>query len=289
MVIDYSSCRLSGIRYGGSERKIGIVNNGVKYMLKIQSRTQFGRRNNHISEYIGSHIFELIGIDVHETQLGTYKGENVVACRDFVLDDTFFIPFNAVGESTIETDVEHYQYSYEDILVLLKRNIKITDVEEAIDIFFRVFIVDALIGNFDRHGANWGFIKKGNSYSLAPVFDNGSCLYPQMVDENEMLYVLSNEEEINDRVYKYPTSQIKINGKKSSYYEVISSLSFEKCNEQLKWVMDRLNMDRIYNFIDGISCISDIQKSFYKTMLKHRYEKILLSSYEKLIGGMKDE
>lgn len=76
-----------------------------------------------------------------------------------------------------------------------------------------MFIVDALIGNFDRHGANWGFLKKDNKYSLAPIFDNGSSLFPQLVNEDEMKLILSDEDEINERVYKFPTSQIKLNDK----------------------------------------------------------------------------
>ena len=46
--------------------------------------------------------------------------------------------------------------------------------------------MDALLGNFDRHGANWGFIKEDNKYTIAPIFDNGSCLFPNLVDEEEM-------------------------------------------------------------------------------------------------------
>lgn len=81
-----------------------------------------------------------------------------------------------------------------------------------------MYIVDAFLGNFDRHWANWGFLKKNNKYSLAPIFDNGSSLFPQMIDENEMKLIISNEDEINKRVYTFPTSQIKLHNKKSSYF-----------------------------------------------------------------------
>ncbi len=57
---------------------------------------------------------------------------------------------------------------------MLRENMKSTNVEETIDRFWDMFIVDALIGNFDRHGGNWGFIKKDNQYRIAPVYDNGS-------------------------------------------------------------------------------------------------------------------
>ena len=46
--------------------------------------------------------------------------------------------------------------------------------------------MDVVLGNFDRHGANWGFIKEDNKYTIAPIFDNGSCLFPNLVDEEEM-------------------------------------------------------------------------------------------------------
>lgn len=93
-------------------------------MLKFQKKTRFVKRNNHICEFLGSHIFEMLGVDVHKTYLGKYKGEFVVACKDFVVNGYEFVPFNDVGESTIETDKEKYQYSYEDIISLLEKTKK---------------------------------------------------------------------------------------------------------------------------------------------------------------------
>ena len=281
MYFDFSNYPLSNIRYGGSERKLGILINGEPYMLKFQKNTQFGKRNNHLSEYLGSHIFELLGFNVHQTYLGSYKNEAVVACKDFVCNGYEFVPFNDVGESTIETDKEKYQYSYNDIILLLEKNKKITSIEETVSIFFDMFIVDALIGNFDRHGANWGFLKKDNKYSLAPIFDNGSSLFPQLVNEDEMKLILSDEDELNERVYKFPTSQIKLNDKKSSYFEVISSLKFNEINKSLLNIYPKINLKKINYLIDSLN-ISNIHKQFYKRMIEERFNKIIKYSYEKL-------
>lgn len=281
MYFDFSNYPLSNIRYGGSERKLGILINGEPYMLKFQKITQFGKRNNHLSEYLGSHIFELLGFNVHQTYLGSYKNEAVVACKDFVCDGYEFVPFNDVGESTIETDKEKYQYSYNDIILLLEKNKKITSIEETVSIFFDMFIVDALIGNFDRHGANWGFLKKDNEYSLAPIFDNGSSLFPQLVNEDEMKLILSDEDELSERVYKFPTSQIKLNDKKSSYFEVISSLKFNEINKSLLNIYPKINLIKINCLIDSLN-ISNIHKQFYKRMIEERFNKIIKYSYEKL-------
>lgn len=283
MYYDFSNFRLSNIRYGGSERKLGILINDEPYMLKFQKVTRFGKRNNHLSEFLGSHIFEILGFDVHETYLGTYKGEAVVACKDFVTNGYEFVPFNDVGESTIETDKEKYQYTYKDIISLLKKNQKITNIDETISIFFEMYIVDALIGNFDRHGANWGFLKKDNKYKLAPIFDNGSCLFPQLVNEDEIKFILSDQKEINERIYKFPTSQIKLGEGKSSYFEVISSLKFEECNKALVKIYSKVDLNKINDLIDSLN-ITKVHKDFYKLMIEERFNKIIKYSYDKLKG-----
>ncbi len=284
MYYDFSNYKLSNIRYGGLERKLGILINDEPYMLKFQKNTKFGKRNNHLSEFLGSHIFELLGFNVHKTYLGKYKGEFVVACKDFVINGYEFVPFNDVGESTIETDKETYQYTYEDIVLLLEKNRKITNVDETISIFFEMYIVDALLGNFDRHGANWGFLKKENKYQLAPIFDNGSCLFPQLVNEDEMNYILNDENELNERIYKFPTSQIKLGNKKSSYYEVISSLKYKECNEALIKICPKVDINKIGELINSLD-ISTIHKNFYTSIIMERYKKILKHSYDKLVGN----
>lgn len=282
MIHIFDKYKINNRFYGGSEKKIGIDFNGYSYMLKFQKKTQFGLRFNHISEYIGSHIYEMLGIESQETVLGTYRGECVVACKDFIQNGYQFVPFNDVGESSIEEDRDAYQYSYEDIIKVLKLNKKITNIDKTISIFFDMYIIDALLGNFDRHGGNWGFLKKDNNYKLAPIFDNGSCLFPQLIDENEMVYIMNDMAETNQRVYKFPTSQIKLGDKKSSYFEIISSLCYQECNEALNRITPLIDIQRINSLIDDIEIISEVHKSFYKYMIKERYEKILLYSYKQL-------
>ena len=287
--MDYSIYEISNINYGGSERKIGIKIENEYYMIKFQKKTAFGKRNNHISEYLGSQIFNMLGVNAQETILGTFKDENVVVCKDFNIDGYQFVPFIDVGESTIEEDKEKYQYSYEDIMSLLLLNKKITNVEDVVSSFWEIYIIDALLGNFDRHGNNWGFLKKNNKYEMAPVFDNGSCLFPNMINEDEMIYIMNSKEETAKRVYSFPTSQIKLNGKKSSYYDVINSLVYKECNEALIKIFKRINIKDIFNLIDDFKSISEVHKSFYKYMLNERYEKIIKESYNKLEKVMGNE
>jgi len=282
--MDYSQCHRSQLYYSGSERKIGVIVDGEEWILKFQYKDEFGSRFNHISEHLGSEIFRMLGIESQTTALGTYKGEQVVACKNFITNGYQFVPFNDVGESTLETNKEQFQYSYDDIMEMLNLNKKITDLEGTVDRFWDMYIIDALLGNFDRHGGNWGFLKNDNKYILAPVFDNGSSLFPQMTDEGMMLKIMDSEELTDERVYRFPTSQIKLHGRKSSYHDVISSLEFTECNEALERIYPRTRMDKINDLVNGIDQITDVHKRFYIHMIERRFEKILEEPYEKLIG-----
>ena len=279
---DYAKYEKTLVMFSGAEKKFEIIIDGHRYIVKFQKNSEVGLTYNYVSEYLGSHIFQSIGIPVQETFLGTYDGKNVVVMKNFLEPEDSLIAFNGVGESSLERDKELYQYTYEDITAMLMENMKSTNVAETIERFWDMFIVDALIGNFDRHGGNWGFIKRNNQYRIAPVYDNGSSLYPKLNTDEKIAEVLADQEEIDKRIYQFPTSHIRVKNKKSSYFEVISSLQFEACNEALKRIVPRIDLERINRIIDEIEEISELRKQFYKTMLQQRYEKILMYSYRML-------
>ena len=279
---DYSKYEKTPVMFSGAEKKFEIIIDGHRYIVKFQKNSEVGLTYNYVSEYLGSHIFQSIGIPVQETFLGTYDGKNVVVMKNFLEPEDALVAFNGVGESSLERDKELYQYTYEDITAMLTENMKSTNVTETIERFWDMFIVDALIGNFDRHGGNWGFIKRDNKYRIAPVYDNGSSLYPKLNTDEKIAEVLASQEEIDKRIYQFPTSHIKVKNRKSSYFEVISSLQFEACNEALKRIVPRIDLERINRIIEEIEEISELRKRFYKTMLQQRYEKILMYSYRML-------
>lgn len=282
---DYSNYPINTeVFLAGAEQKCEISIDGFRYIMKYQKNSEVGLIYNHVSEYLGSHVFTLLGIPVQETYLGTYQGRNVVLMKHFCHPGERLVPFNDVGESTLEQDKELYQYNYDDIEQMLRDNTKNTDAAETIHRFWDMFIVDALNGNFDRHGGNWGFIRKEDRYRIAPVYDNGSSMYPRLNTDEALLEVLHSTEEIHRRIYTFPTSHIQLDGKKSSYYDVIFSLRFKECNDALLRIVPRIDLTKINTLIESIEGISDTRKRFYKTMYEQRYSKILLTSYHKLTG-----
>lgn len=281
---DYSMYPIdSDVYFSGAEDKAQITINGKRYIMKYQRNSEVGMTFSHVSEYLGSHVFGLLEIPVQDTYLGTYNGKNIVLLKHFCKEGEILVHFNGIGESSLEEDKETYQYSYDDIQRMLNDNKKSTNVLETVDRFWDMFIVDAFNGNFDRHGGNWGFIKKDNKYKIAPVYDNGSSMYPKLNTDEKIKAVLNSVDEINERIFKFPTSHVKIDGKKSSYYEVINSLKFEECNKALLRIFPKIKFEDIDKLIDSIECINDLRKQFYKRMYRERYEKILKPAYEKLI------
>ena len=146
-----------------------------------------------------------------------------------------------------------------------------------------MFIVDALLGNFDRHNGNWGFLVDPvtQKAEIAPIYDCGSCLLPQ-ADEKIMDLLLSDADELNARIYRFPTSAIKENGKKINYYDFLTSAKNEDCNAALLRIYPRIDMEEISSFIEETEELSFLQKSFYEKYLKERYEKILEPAYEQV-------
>ena len=276
---------------GASGNKISIIYNNELYMLKFSPAAKKNKNmsysNSTISEFIGSNIFKTVGIPVQETLLGYYKVNNkikiVVACKDFTKPGVIIQDFASLKNTMIESNENGYGTELQTIIDTIETQIVIDQVELK-KRFWDMFIVDALIGNMDRHNGNWGFLYNTltDQVELASVYDCGSSLYPQ-ADINVMTKVLADINELKIRVYEFPTSAINHNGKRINYFDFISSHSNPDCTAALLRIHSKINLENIYNLIDRIECISDLEKEFYKYLIKERKERILDYSVKLLL------
>ena len=239
-MIDFTNCpKIIGRAYNGANgKKIAVEYNGKPYMIKFppsgaDKPTELSYTNSCISEHIASSIFNLIGIPAQKTLLGTYnvggKEKIVCACLDFTADGSRFFDFCSIKNTIIDSDSNGSGTELEDVLDTIEKQ-QYIEPNKLLEHFWNVFIVDALLGNFDRHNGNWGFLYNDSTKtaSIAPVYDCGSCLLPQ-ADEKIMNGVLTNEDELNARVYQFPTSALKVHNKKINYYDFISSNHNDDC------------------------------------------------------------
>lgn len=167
-MIDFTDMQIRNKTYAGANgSKISVIYNGEQYMLKFpvppSRNKEMSYANGCISEYIGCHIFESIGIPVQETLLGTYtqKGKQkvVVACKDFTTPGLVLQDFASLKNTIIDSEHNGYGTELEDILNTIE-NQRAMDANILKKWFWDMFIVDALIGNWDRHNGNWDSFTK---------------------------------------------------------------------------------------------------------------------------------
>ena len=291
-MIDFTGLPIRRKTYAGANgSKISVVYNGNIYMLKFPAlptrNPALSYSNSCISEYLGCKIFESVGIPVQEVLLGTYrtpKGKEkiVVACRDFTSPGIVLQDFASLKNQIVDSVRNGYGTELSDIQDTFEQQ---TAIDETLlkERFWDMFIVDALIGNWDRHNGHWGFLynTQTDEMQLAPVFDCGSSLFPQ-ADEEKMQEVLADRTALNLRIFNQPLSSIVLDGRKINYFEFISSLKNEDCNQALKRIAPRIDMAVIQQIIAETSVLSDLQKDFYTTILSERKLRIIDFSLKKL-------
>ena len=289
--IDFTGCRrIMGKAYNGANgKKIAVKYEGDIYMLKFppsagNKPTELSYTNSCFSEHIASTIFRMLGIRAQETLLGTFrvsdKTKIVCACKDFTADGKTLYDFCSIKNTIIDSEHGGSGTELSDIMESIEKQ-QFVSPAEAAEHFWNVFVVDAFLGNFDRHNGNWGFLYDSVSQSaeIAPVFDCGSCLLPQ-ADERVMEIVLANENELNARIFQFPTSAIKEHGKKIRYFDFLMSGRHTECQEALLRMVPKIQMDEIIAFLNEVPFLSNLQRIFYQTYIKTRYERLLKPAYE---------
>lgn len=302
-IIDFTNCKSDNEYFNGDAgSKKGIIYNNEKWILKFGKSTSSMEKvnisytNSPICEYIGSKIYESVGVPVHKCILGSYEGINrngetkkylVVACKNFKTDinDRFYSFLEIVNN--FNPDYEENQNLDLDYTIDRIKNNGLVPSDEFIERFWNMFIIDALINNNDRHYGNFGLIENKGKYSLAPVYDNGSSFYNK-IDKEKASDILNNKEKFMSSAYLSRVSMFEENGKKINPYKLIESMKYKDCNRILLKIFPLLNLEKIYNIIDEVPAyfnnnevFSNEVKLFYKETIKYGYE-VLSKVYNNL-------
>lgn len=295
-LIDFTECHeRTGGYPGANGRKISIEFNDHVYMLKFPAIAKINHNmhytNGCLSEYLGCHIYNLLGIPVQHTILGKYRVAEsdylVVACRDFTFVDSLNTPveiqdFISTKNTVIDTPGSGKGTDLQNVITAINMQTKM-DPDIVMKRFWDMFIVDAFIGNWDRHNGNWGMLyDKSNDtiIGLAPVFDCGSSLYPQ-ADEEIMKSVLEDENQLKIRIYERPMSALTLGDKKINYFDFMMSSTDNDFLNAVERIIPRIDMNEINRLIDDTPGIDSLRKDFYHTVLTARKELILDKALER--------
>lgn len=281
-LIDFTNCpRVPGRAYNGANgKKIAVLYRGEHWILKFPLNVKLrpndqSYSNSCYSEHLGSTIYRMLGIPAQETLLGLHvngRTKVVCACKDFTSLGVRLYDFCSIKNTVIDSETGGTGTELSDILSTIEQQ-TFVDPVLVMDRFWQMFIVDALLGNFDRHNGNWGFLvnEVTGDASLAPVYDCGSCLLPQ-ADDHIMRLCIDNENELNARIYTFPASMIKINDKKINYYDYIHQSHQEGLDHAIDHLLPLINNLDFESLIYSTPSLSPLQQQFYLLYLKRRRE-----------------
>lgn len=181
--------------YGGmAGDKDGILINGEYWIIKypkaareFENSIDMSYTTSPLSEYIGSHIYDILGIPVHDTILGMRNDKLVVACKDFCKTRGQLMEMRTIKNAAnrqLESILEHEMHysstgervNLNELMLHLDNNPVLLKCRDVKEYFWNMVIVDILIDNNDRNSGNWGvlFDEQADEYTLAPVYDNGN-------------------------------------------------------------------------------------------------------------------
>jgi len=298
-LIDFNDCLQNKRMYGGlSGAKVGVVYKDENYLIKYPKNIKNANMKNVVlsysnsptCEYLGSNIYKILKIPVHETILGTRRDKIVVACKDFLnqgdrlyefceIKTTFephFVDDNGETTNGDGTDLN-------EVLLAINEHPLFKDLPDVEQRFWDMFIIDAYIGNSDRNNGNWGVILRyDNTIELAPVYDNGGCLNNKW-DDMKMKKYLQNEELFEAQAYKGVVCSFTENEKRINPFKFLATTDNKKCLSSLNRLCPLINRKKhaIYSLFDDTIVLTDTQKEFYKKILEVRLDKGLKPIYEK--------
>lgn len=284
-MIDCSNLQVIPYRgYGGATgSKIAVVYDNNVWMLKRGQivrhknfrNVELSYANDPITEYIGSHVYALLGIPVHDTLLGTYNGRMCVLCKDLAYPDHILelrLLRNTIMQDDVIQSSSGMSSKLSDIIEVIELSY-IPDKQMALYRFWIMFTIDALIGNTDRNNGNWGCLPYGDAMCLCPVYDCGGCLNNKRSDA-QMEADLSTGN-VNNLALNYTFNFLNEKGKRINPFKYIES----NCNDYIRFALYLFDRDldtRLDNLIDSLGdIISPIRNKWYKEILHIRLDKLL--------------
>ena len=307
-IINFDYCKTNERNgtYGGmAGSKEGITYNNEYWIIKYPKSTKGMRANDvsyttsPLSEFIGSHIYDILGYDVHETLLGIRNKKLVVACRDFCKNEgslreirTLKNTYNEELENRLNIELSstgsEHMVELKDILIHLEDNPILSKVEGLEQRFWDCIVIDGLINNNDRNNGNWGLLFENKRYKIAPIFDNGAAFSNKMSD-SQVERRLQDKNNLRTGALAVDTAY-SLDGSRLKYKDILAYKNENLENAVIKNTeLIAENFESIIDFIDsipseykGIQVMSEARKEFYLKTMEIRFNELILPRYKEI-------
>lgn len=303
----------NNLLYGGrAGQKYGITINGEAWIVKFPRTTRdlAGKRlpsytSSPVSEYLGAHIYQSLGIPAHETFLGYRDGKIVCACKDFAYPGKLLQTFQDI-KNTMSDDEQGFDSVPSDgSTTMLGDVLSVIDLAPALkgvtgvkERFWDMFVVDAFIKNPDRNNGNWGLLLDLSTMQtqLAPVYDLGSSLFAKRSDS---LAIERSEHKaaVEQDAFGTNVSCYRLMGEDGKSFaihpfEYMAKLANPDLNAAIMRFCNNIDVDKVDALIDEIPeeaygriVLSNGVKQTHKKLLHTRLEEGFMPLYRKLRGN----
>lgn len=298
---DFDSCTELISNLDGNGKKVPVIYNGEHYIMKFGEDVEPDEKkplqgsyiHSPISEHAGCMVSRALGLPTQETLLGTYKGREVVLCKNFLIEkgpEYTLVQFKSIENTMISSSKRGKSPRLESIKRVIEDNPFFEGHQNEVwDRYWKQFVLDAIIGNFDRHSGNWGYIAVVNEktrlperyYSLAPVYDCASSMAPRL-SEDAMSQIVDNPTELRKRALEFPKAKLIVGERKKqiSYQDLFASEQGKQARKALFDLGDRIKALDIGRLVSSIPGISNIRSRFYEQTIGSRIETILQPAYD---------
>lgn len=237
--------------FQGKFKKYSATLNGLHYLLKIE---QPGYPELPAMEYLCNQIARFLKLEIPDFYLIRFQNNlDAFIVKNFMQ--------KIAGGNLIH--IYHYlkrlqDYNCQTVLYIIQK--KTERFEDQVQ-FIKMCLFDALIGNNDRHGSNFGFIQTIEGFKLAPLYDNPSYL------AREEEWLLDSEQNPRGTLLTQNTNTPTIKDyaaefKQLGFTEVVAS--FHKA----------IKLEKIFLLVDN-AFISQKRKEAFKRLIKNRYEELI--------------
>lgn len=148
----------------------------------------------HVAEKISCEIARLLRVECADVELAEFQKWRGTIARDFRKSGEVLVHGNEIIAGRVtDYDPERKRRTSDHTWSRIRQAISSVcgdRCEEDLGQLASYLLLDALIGNTDRHHENWGLLRSGvgvsASHRLAPSFDHASSLGREMLDERRV-------------------------------------------------------------------------------------------------------
>jgi hypothetical protein len=168
-----------------------LITGGCRAEWLLKLPRQEPEKGEHWAEKIGAEVAGLLGLPHATVELAEFQGVLGTVSKRFGSSENLVHGNEMLAGRVLGYDPEkkfrNSDHTFERILQVIQEVCGSGSCDRDLERFGGYLLLDAVIGNTDRHHQNWAFLRQdrpgGPVYELAPTFDHASSLGREMLDD----------------------------------------------------------------------------------------------------------